>query len=41
MIKHAAEVEMRQLEMEKELEATRLVEAAKREENRYTEYMLV
>lgn len=34
MIKRAAESEMRQLKIEKELEATRLAEAAKREEER-------
>lgn len=34
MIKHAAEAEMRQMQIEKELEAQRLAEAAKREEER-------
>ena len=34
MIKRAAEAEMRQLQIEKELEATRLAEAAKREDER-------
>lgn len=34
MIKHAAEVEMRQLQIEKELEAQRLADAARREEER-------
>lgn len=34
MIKRAAEAEMRQLQIEKELEVVRLAEAAKREEER-------
>ncbi|CAM9561739.1 unnamed protein product [Pylaiella littoralis] len=34
MIKHAAEMEMRQLQLEKEQEATRLAEAERREEDR-------
>lgn len=34
MIKHAAEVEMRHMQIEKEQETTRLAEAAKREEDR-------
>lgn len=34
MIKRAAEAEMRQLQLENELEAARLAEAVKREEER-------